>query len=74
MEGKCLPRPPNSLAAKEGLLIHALTLPPSDSPEKGPPTLYPQTNSLRFLLLQITQPSLSFLPIGTTQPPGALCP
>lgn len=37
MEGKCLPRPPNSLAAKEGLLIPALTLPPSASPDPHPP-------------------------------------
>lgn len=36
MEGKCLPRPPNS-AAKEGLLIPALTLPPSASPDPHPP-------------------------------------
>ena len=51
MEGKCLPRPPNSLAAKEGLLILALILPSSTSPEKGPPpsTHGPTVSGLSFL-------------------------
>lgn len=65
MEGKCLPRPPNSLAAKEGLLILALTLPSSTSPEKGPPpsTHRPTVSGSSFLgLLSLLSPSCPWAP------------
>lgn len=65
MEGKCLPRPPNSLAAKEGLLILALTLLSSTSPEKGPPpsTHRPTVSGSSFLrLLSLLSPSCPWAP------------
>ena len=66
MEGKCLPRPPNSLAAKEGLLIHVLTLPPSDSPEKAPrpsSTHRPTVSGSSFLRsLSLLSPSCPWAP------------